>query len=66
VRRNPRLKQPKILDPERPTGCRGFQIGPTTKAISVTGGLRLKTSKRNFYAQVWAFAEGGAISFWSN
>src|ERR1700733_14829899 len=45
--------------PERPRWVAG-SIGPTTKAISVTGGVTFDQLRENFYEQGKALVEGGA------
>src|ERR1700722_13821108 len=45
--------------PERPRFVAGA-LGPTTKAISVTGGITFNDLRDNFYQQAKALLEGGA------
>ena len=45
--------------PDRPRFVAG-SIGPTTKAISVTGGVTFDELRENFYEQAKALMEGGA------
>ncbi|MBI3544725.1 MAG: homocysteine S-methyltransferase family protein, partial [Deltaproteobacteria bacterium] len=48
----------KFSTPDKPRFVAG-SIGPTTKAISVTGGVTFDVLADNFYAQAKALAEGG-------
>lgn len=52
----------KFSTPEKPRFVAG-SIGPTTKAISVTGGVTFEALQENFYQQAKALAEGGADYF---
>ncbi|MFZ0037447.1 MAG: methionine synthase [Candidatus Acidiferrales bacterium] len=45
--------------PDRPRWVAG-SVGPTTKAISVTGGVTFDQLRENFYEQAKALVEGGA------
>jgi 5-methyltetrahydrofolate--homocysteine methyltransferase len=45
--------------PDKPRFVAG-SMGPTTKAISVTGGITFRELEENFYQQASALAEGGA------
>jgi 5-methyltetrahydrofolate--homocysteine methyltransferase len=49
----------RVLHPARPRFVAG-SIGPTTKAITVTGGVTFPNLRQNFYAQAKALVEGGA------
>ncbi|MCL5742864.1 MAG: methionine synthase, partial [Acidobacteria bacterium] len=49
----------KFSRPGRPRWVAG-SMGPTTKAISVTGGITFEQLTRNFYDQAKALVEGGA------
>ncbi|HLL53387.1 MAG TPA: methionine synthase, partial [Myxococcaceae bacterium] len=49
----------RFSTPERPRFVAG-SIGPTTKAISVTGGITFEELVRNFEAQTLGLLEGGA------
>jgi 5-methyltetrahydrofolate--homocysteine methyltransferase len=49
----------KYSTPEQPRFVAG-SIGPTTKAISVTGGITFSELIENFYKQVTALIDGGA------
>jgi len=53
-----RIAADKYSTPERPRFVAG-SIGPTTKAISVTGGITFEQLIENFYAQAKALIEGG-------
>ncbi|MFL5813189.1 MAG: methionine synthase [Bdellovibrionia bacterium] len=48
--------------PDKPRFVAG-SIGPTTKAISVTGGVTFESLQENFYAQAKALLEGGVDYF---
>lgn len=52
----------RFSTPERPRFVAG-SIGPTTKAISVTGGVTFEALQENFYLQAKALLEGGADYF---
>ncbi|MCB0405963.1 MAG: methionine synthase [Bdellovibrionales bacterium] len=52
----------KYSTPDRPRFVAG-SIGPTTKAISVTGGISFQELVENFYAQASALYSGGADYF---
>jgi len=52
----------KYSTPEKPRYVAG-SIGPTTKAISVTGGVTFESLIDNFYSQAKALMEGGADYF---
>lgn len=52
----------KYSTPEKPRFVAG-SIGPTTKAISVTGGITFQELIENFYAQAKALFEGGVDYF---
>ena len=52
----------KYSTPEKPRFVAG-SIGPTTKAISVTGGVTFSTLQENFYIQAKALFEGGVDYF---
>lgn len=52
----------KYSTSERPRFVAG-SIGPTTKAISVTGGVTFEALQENFYAQAKALLEGGVDYF---
>src|SRR6202167_4373283 len=45
--------------PEKPRFVAG-SIGPTTKAISVTGGITFSELRKNFYDQARGLVEGGS------
>ena len=47
-----------VKTPEKPRFVAG-SIGPTTKAISVTGGVTFEELERNFYLQAKSLYEGG-------
>jgi 5-methyltetrahydrofolate--homocysteine methyltransferase len=52
----------KFSTPEKPRFVAG-SIGPTTKAISVTGGVTFQALEENFYQQALSLQEGGADYF---
>ncbi len=52
----------KFSTPEKPRFVAG-SIGPTTKAISVTGGVTFESLQENFYIQAKALLEGGVDYF---
>ncbi|MEZ4752683.1 MAG: homocysteine S-methyltransferase family protein [Bdellovibrionota bacterium] len=52
----------KFSTPQKPRFVAG-SIGPTTKAISVTGGITFEELVNNFYAQAKALYAGGADYF---
>jgi len=52
----------KFSTPEKPRFVAG-SIGPTTKAISVTGGISFEDLSDNFYAQAKSLYEGGVDYF---
>jgi 5-methyltetrahydrofolate--homocysteine methyltransferase len=52
----------KFSTPEHPRFVAG-SIGPTTKAISVTGGVTFSTLQEHFYVQAKALLEGGVDYF---
>src|SRR6185312_15703740 len=52
----------KYSTPEQPRFVAG-SIGPTTKAISVTGGVTFEALQENFYVQAKGLLEGGVDYF---
>jgi 5-methyltetrahydrofolate--homocysteine methyltransferase len=52
----------RFSTPEKPRFVAGA-IGPTTKAISVTGGVTFETLQENFYQQAAALWDGGVDYF---
>ncbi len=52
----------RFSTPEKPRFVAGA-IGPTTKAISVTGGITFEALQENFYAQAKGLQEGGIDYF---
>ncbi|MCB1215734.1 MAG: homocysteine S-methyltransferase family protein, partial [Deltaproteobacteria bacterium] len=52
----------KFSTPEKPRWVAG-SMGPTTKAISVTGGVTFDELYQNFYAQASSLLEGGVDYF---
>ena len=57
-----RLEADAYSTPEKPRFVAGA-IGPTTKAISVTGGVTFQELQDNFYVQAQGLLEGGVDYF---